>query len=103
VNATSTLELFLLIFDEPDLLIHVDAVHGRPCEQEGKIERVSVVGSDHSRSRFSEMFKESSNRRSLERAGGKKKSSNQHEDRARVDSQGELTSSASLKMTKGPS
>jgi hypothetical protein len=59
VNTTPALELLLRIQLEPDLLVHVDTVDVRSREEEGKVERVSVVSRADSWAGFSEVLEES--------------------------------------------
>lgn len=65
VNTAPTLELVLLVDLEPGLLVHVDAVDRGASEEEGEVERVSVVGRDDGRLGFSDVLKEASDRGGL--------------------------------------
>lgn len=66
MHAAPTLELVLRVFGEPDLFVHVDAVHGRARKEEREIERVSVVGRADGRLGLAEMLEEAADRCGLE-------------------------------------
>ena len=60
VDTAATLELVLRVLLEARLLVHVDPVRRRAREEEREVERVAVVGRDHSRLEFADVLEEAS-------------------------------------------